>query len=51
MLRLKTVLQMLFSLPGEILDEVILENVEEEQELLDRLNAAASQHTNRQPAQ
>jgi hypothetical protein len=50
MTRLKTALQMLFSLPGEILDEVILENAEEEQGLMEQLNTAASQRTKHQTA-
>lgn len=40
MARLKTVLQMLFSLPGEILDEVIEENNREDAEFLERLQHA-----------
>lgn len=41
--RLTKVLQMLFSLPGDILDDVIDDNNREDQELLDRLQHAAPQ--------
>lgn len=49
--RLVTFMRLLFAMPGEILDEIIDENAQEDAELLETLQHAARQTNGQQEAE